>query len=55
MIDGQEMVSINQEKYLEDIISGNAKIDENVLMRKGKGIGISNKILSILMEVSLSF
>ena len=55
MIDGQEMVSTNQEKYLGDIISSSAKIDENVLMRKGKGIGISNKILSILMEVSLSF
>ena len=52
MIDGQEMVSTNKEKYLGDIISSNAKIDENVLMRRDKGIGISNQIMSVLKEVS---
>ena len=50
MIDGQEMVSTDREKYLGDIISSSAKIDETVLMRRDKGIEISNQIMSVLKE-----
>ena len=47
-----EMSSSNSEKYLGDVITSNAKIEENLKMRHDKGIGISNDILSILKEVS---
>ena len=50
MIDGQEMVSTDREKYLGDIISNSGQIDENVLMRRDKGIEISNQIMSVLKE-----
>ena len=39
-------------KYLGDIITSSAKVDENVKMRGEKGIGIANQILGILKEVS---
>ena len=47
-----EMSSSDSEKYLGDVITSNAKIDENIKMRHDKGIGICNDILSILKEVS---
>ena len=52
MINNEEMKSSSSEKYLGDIITNSAKIDENVQMRCDKGIGISNQILSTLKEVS---
>ena len=51
-IQDQEMKSSNREKYLGDIISSSAKIDENIQMRRDKGIGIANQILSCLKEVA---
>jgi hypothetical protein len=51
-IQDQEMKSSSSEKYLGDILTNSAKIDENVQMRCDKGIGISNQILSTLKEVS---
>ena len=51
-IHNQEMSSSNREKYLGDVITSNAKIDENIQMRHNKGIGICNQILSVLKEVS---
>jgi hypothetical protein len=51
-IHNTEMLSSNREKYLGDVITSNAKTDENIQMRHDKGIGICNDILSILKEVS---
>ena len=42
----------NQEKYLGDVISSDAKIDQNIKMRHDKGLGIINQIMSILKEIS---
>ena len=55
MLDGHEMVSTDRDKYLGDIISSSGQIYENVLMRRDKGIGISNQIMSVLKEVFLVF
>ena len=46
------MLASSQEKYLGDVITSDAKIDENVKMRQDKGLGISNQIMSILKEIS---
>ena len=51
-VHGQQMLTSTQEKYLGDIITSSAKIDENIKMRYDKGIGIANQILSMLKEVS---
>ena len=51
-VHGQEMQTSDREKYLGDVITSSAKIDENVQMRHDKGIGISNQIMSTLKEVS---
>ena len=48
----QEMKSSNRGKYLGDIISSSAKIDENIQMRREKGISIANQIISSLKEVA---
>ena len=52
MVNDQKMMSSEKESYLGDIITSSAKIDENIKMRHDKGIGIANKILSTLQEVS---
>ena len=51
-VNNKEMQSSNQEKYLGDVISSDAKIDQNIKMRHDKGLGIINQILSILKEIS---
>ena len=51
-VQDKEMLSSEQEKYLGDIITSDAKIDENIHMRHEKGMGICNQILSILKEIS---
>ena len=51
-IHNQKMLNTEQEKYLGDIVTSDAKIDKNIKMRQDKGIGISNQIMSILKEVS---
>ena len=52
-VNGQEMKNSAEQTYLGDIISNNAKIDENIKLRSDKGMGIANQILSILKEVLL--
>ena len=51
-VHSKEMLASSQEKYLGDVITSDAKIDENVKMRHDKGLGISNQIISILKEIS---
>ena len=48
----KEMMKSGKERYLGDVITDDAKMDENIKMRKDKGIGIANGIISILKEVS---
>ena len=48
----KEMIKSGKERYLGDVITDDAKMDENIKMRKDKGIGIANGIISILKEVS---
>ena len=49
---GKEMLTTNREKYLGDILTSNAKIDENILERFKKGVGIINEIIVTLNEVT---
>ena len=51
-IHSNEMKSSDREKYLGDVITSNARMDENIKIIHDKGIGIANQILSILTEVS---
>ena len=51
-IQDKMMLTSNREKYLGDIISTDCKINENILERYNKGIGICNKIIGILKEIS---
>ena len=48
----KEMSTTSSEKYLGDILTSNAKIDDNVKMRYDKGMGIINQVISILKEIS---
>ena len=41
-----------KEKYLGDVITRDARMEENIKMRNDKGIGIANGIISMLKEVS---
>ena len=49
------MQTTNKEKYLGDILTSTAKIDENIKDRFKKGISIINEIMSILKEVSFGY
>ena len=49
---GKEMLTTNREKYLGDILTSNAKIDENILERFKKGVSIINEIIGTLKEVT---
>ena len=40
------------EKYLGQVLSSNGKLENNITERYNKGLGIVNKILCILKEVS---
>ena len=51
-VNEQEMKNSNREKFLGDVITDNAKIDDNLKMRQDKGFGIVNQIVSILKEVA---
>ena len=50
-VHGKEMKTTSKEKYLGDILTSTAKIDENINERFKKGIGIINEIMSNLKEV----
>ena len=51
-VHGKEMKRTNQEKYLGEILTSDAKIHKNIQERYNKGIGIGNQIISMLKEVS---
>ena len=51
-IQDEIMLTSDREKYLGDIISSDCKINENIEERYNKGIGISNKIIGLLKEIS---
>ena len=51
----EDMLTSTRERYLGDIISSDCKIYENVQERYNKGIGIANKIISMLKEMSFGF
>ena len=52
-IHGDKMENSNQEKYVGDIITEDAKNDENIAARKGKAFAIAGDILAILDEIPL--
>ena len=52
MIDSEVMLSSSKEMYLDDVLTTDGKIDQNIEERYNKGIGIVNQILSILKEIS---
>ena len=54
-VHGKEMLKTNQEKYLGNILSSSTKLDDNILARFNKGIGLVNEIMSILKEVSFGY
>ena len=51
-VNNKEMKTTDREKYLGDIITNDAKIDENIQMRHDKCLGLVNQIISILKEIS---
>ena len=51
-IKSKDMATTSSEKYLGDILTSDAKIDENIKMRCDKGMGLINQIISILKEIS---
>ena len=51
-VNSKEMSTTSSEKYLGDILTSNAKIDENVKMRHEKGMGIINQVISTLKDIS---
>ena len=54
-VHGKEMKTTTKEKYLGDILTSTAKIDENISERFKKGKGIINEITGILREVSFGY
>ena len=50
-----EMLTTNREKYLGEILSSNGRIENSILARYNKGVGIVNEILGMLKEVSFGF
>ena len=44
-----------REIYLGDILTSSAKIEDNILEQYNKGVGIVNKIMSTLKEVSFGY
>ena len=54
-IHGKEMFKCEKEKYLGNILTSNGKINENILSRCNKSIGLINEIMSTLNEVSFGY
>ena len=50
-VHNKEMLTTNSEKYMGEILSSNNRIENNILARYNKGIGIANEILGMLKEV----
>ena len=51
-VNSEQMFTANSEKYLGQIISSNGKLDNNIIERYNRGLGIVNEIIGILKEVS---
>ena len=49
------MFTTNRKKYLGEILSSSGEIDNNILERYNKGVGIVNDILGLLKEVSFGY
>ena len=49
------MFKCEKEKYLGNILTSNGKINENILSRCNKSIGLINEIMSTLNEVSFGY
>ena len=54
-VHSKEMFTTNREKYLGEILSSSGKIDNNILERYNKGVGIVNEIIGMLKEVSFGY
>ena len=52
-IHGKEMLKTEKEKYLGNILSSNAKINENIKSRCIKGVGLINETINTLNAVRL--
>ena len=53
LVNDLEMKTVETEKYLGDLISKEAKNDENVAEKWKKGIGLISQVISMLKEISL--
>ena len=51
-VHGKEMNSVENERYLGDILSNDSKINLNIQDRQNKGLGYVNQIMSMLKEIS---
>jgi hypothetical protein len=47
-VHGEKMGDVSEEKYVGDLLTDNGKHLSNITLRRSKGIGIVNEILSIL-------
>ena len=51
LVGNHNLEKVDNDKYLGDIISVDGRNTKNIIARKGKAIGITNKIISILQEM----
>ena len=51
-VNNKPMMTTSSEKYLGDILTCDAKMEENIRMRHDKGMAAINQIMSILQEIS---
>ena len=51
-VNNKPMMTTSSEKYLGDILTCDAKMEENIKMRHDKGMAAINQIMSILQEIS---
>ena len=54
-VHGKQMQKTEKEKYLGNILTSSGKLEENILERYNKGIGIINEILGTIKEVSFGY
>ena len=45
------MQSVQEEKYLGDILTSDGKNSKNIAARKNRGVGVVNQIMTILEEI----
>ena len=54
-VHNSEMVESDKQKFLGDLYTSDNRIDENILMKHHKGIGIANNIMTIVKHISYGF